>query len=230
MKDYLFRLLDRVLRFLGLRRPSSEVRAALDLTSPVLVLPPALVGTAAPAVFGAVGPRGSTGYQWAGPTGATGATGAVLNTGSSAEHMYPKDSKDHASATLFVDKEVNVEFVSYSYSNRPSDVVSITSLVEIHLVVRGLKYFISSVPALSPNSRASSVPWVASVIETKLAELGVKHTPLDLDLLEAASKAAVKASMESSLQVFSNYLVGRIEKGRAMEIWDETTIRYVMES
>lgn len=224
----LYDLLLRLLAVLGLCRPQTVPRIPDFIPAPV-------VGATMfhlPIVFplgSAVGLKGMTG-----PMGATGSTGPVGPTGTAGptgvDVLIPLMEEDRVSATVMIDKGLLIEFSSWSYGYRSGDSINVVSKIGISLLARAERRLISEVSASSANSRASSIPWVASVIESKLLELKIKHTPLDLDVLEEASKKAMRAAMESSLSAFAYYVVERIDKERAVELWGEAVVRHVMES
>ncbi len=233
----LYDLLLRLLAVLGLCRPQAVPRIPDFVPAPA----PAVGATMfhLPIVFplgpgplgpGPLGPKGSTGPSLGatGPTGYTGSTGVAGAPG--ADVLIPLKEEDRVSATIMIDKGLLIEFSSWSYGYRSGDSISVVSKIGISLLAKAQRQLISEVSASSANSRASSIPWVASVIESKLLELKIKHAPLDLDALEEASKKAMRAAMERSLSVFAHYVVERIDKERAVELWSEAVVRHVMES
>ncbi len=178
--------------------------------------------------MGPTGPVGATGPWPAGPTGLTGATGPTGSVGPP-PRSFPESKAERVASTIALGVGRLVEFRSHCNLTQVNGNLLLEGNISIYLVENNLEALLSSVSSLSPNSRASSIPWLASTIETRLKALGVEVS-LDMDVLEEASKRALSLSFERTFSAVATVLVERVDHTRAQELWAEAIARYVMES
>lgn len=205
------------------------------------------------------GPRGPAGPSYlAGSTGAAGANGPSGPSGPSSVpgfrgHMghtgptsfpqpflgpvpryFPDREKDQVASLVDIGSDRRIEFRTYCRLSFVNENPTFEGKINIYLVAPGpppgiSDSLLSSVNLFSPNSPASSIPWLASMIDLKLKVFGMRAT-MDMGLLEEASKKAYSIAFENIYLSMASIVVGKIEHTRAQDLWAESLARYVMES
>jgi hypothetical protein len=184
-------------------------------------------------VLGPTGPTGPTGpagvTRLAGHHGLTGPTGPTGPAFGPSSLTFPNSKHEMIASVIHVGEGRRVEFRSRCDLTVVNGNILLSGTVDVYFIADDLEGLISSVPSLSPNSKDSSVPWLASKIESKLENLGVR-TALSTDSLKAALRSALSLSFEMTFSAVAYVLVERMDHDRVQEIWSDALAKYIMES
>jgi hypothetical protein len=146
-------------------------------------------------------------------------------------HAVPGDGEDNVSSVMDLGGGHWLEFRAWARASMLPTGITVDGTVSIRLFdEKGCVGLISEVSSSSPNSPASAVPWVASMVESRLKEMGVDVVPPDLDLLESASNKAYRDSTSHVISAFASFFVSRFSHQEVAEIWQTACIRHVMSS
>jgi hypothetical protein len=143
-------------------------------------------------------------------------------------NVVPGMDESVISSAVDIGRGLRVEFRSSATATNSQDGTKVTGRVNILLVGENLEQSISDVSTSTPNSPATAVEWVASMVEQKLAALKIEVEPLDLAALEAAASKAYKDSLLHCVGAFASFFVHRVDHQDVCDVWKNAEIRYVM--
>jgi hypothetical protein len=185
---------------------------------------------------GFTGPTGPTGRGATGPTGARGVTGPTGQQGREILVHNVPSPPERILCSIHVGKNVRLlfhawatAFESRGYNSSRVDSYASGAFVGMYLSSPTEGTMINVCPVTVGTPALLSPSWVATVVETEAARLGLELDPLDLAVLEEEAGKAYRAALSHCMTAFSMFLVDKgLGRQEAADAFNGAVVRHVM--